>query len=324
MSDQSPDNQQAPSGERGEPRLNIGAVERATGIPSSTLRTWERRYGFPDPERTESGHRRYAPSIVGRLRLVSRALDHGYRPSQVVPLPARELEELVEPTQKPASSSPSADTDDVHGPEWLEEWMHEIATLDGDALTAAFREAWTRQGGLRFIEERIVPLLDRLGEAWRNGEIGIAHEHQASEQIRDFLSSKWRPLSERSAGPSAVCATLPGEDHVLGIHIVSTVLAMAGCHIVFLGGNTPPGELLQAARLETTGLVAVSFSQHYDPRVAASSLADLADRLPESVDLIAGGGGAPESLQGVRTFSDLDSLYDWALALAHPAGTIQP
>ena len=29
----------------------IGAVERDTGIGRDTLRIWERRYGFPVPER---------------------------------------------------------------------------------------------------------------------------------------------------------------------------------------------------------------------------------------------------------------------------------
>ena len=33
-------------------------VERA-GIGEATLRAWESRYGFPDPERLASGHRRY-------------------------------------------------------------------------------------------------------------------------------------------------------------------------------------------------------------------------------------------------------------------------
>ena len=34
--------------------LSIGAVAKATGIRVETLRTWERRYGFPRPERTGS------------------------------------------------------------------------------------------------------------------------------------------------------------------------------------------------------------------------------------------------------------------------------
>ena len=31
--------------------LSIAAVERDTGLSKDTLRVWERRYGFPVPER---------------------------------------------------------------------------------------------------------------------------------------------------------------------------------------------------------------------------------------------------------------------------------
>jgi len=65
--------------ENDDATLSIGAVSRATGIPTSTLRTWERRYGFPDPARTESGHRRYTPSVVSHLELLARAIDAGHR-----------------------------------------------------------------------------------------------------------------------------------------------------------------------------------------------------------------------------------------------------
>lgn len=52
--------------------LSIGDVVRATGLGEATLRAWERRYGFPQPEREPSGHRRYATEEVERiLRVVA-------------------------------------------------------------------------------------------------------------------------------------------------------------------------------------------------------------------------------------------------------------
>ncbi|HSR27153.1 MAG TPA: MerR family transcriptional regulator [Actinomycetes bacterium] len=35
--------------ERRELRYRVAAVERMTGIPASTLRSWERRHGWPRP-----------------------------------------------------------------------------------------------------------------------------------------------------------------------------------------------------------------------------------------------------------------------------------
>lgn len=42
--------------------LTIGDLETRTGVPSSTLRAWERRLGFPTPVRSVGGQRRYRES----------------------------------------------------------------------------------------------------------------------------------------------------------------------------------------------------------------------------------------------------------------------
>ena len=65
--------------------LSIGTLSSATGVPVDTLRTWERRYGFPVPTtRTGGSHRRYAAETIVQVRLIVRALELGHRPSAVV------------------------------------------------------------------------------------------------------------------------------------------------------------------------------------------------------------------------------------------------
>ncbi|NPD06883.1 MerR family DNA-binding transcriptional regulator [Nocardioides sp. zg-1308] len=44
--------------------LTIGELAHRTGVPITTLRSWESRYGFPRPDRAAGGHRRYAESDV--------------------------------------------------------------------------------------------------------------------------------------------------------------------------------------------------------------------------------------------------------------------
>ena len=45
--------------------LTIGDLARLTGVPTTTLRSWESRYGFPRPTREADGaHRRYPESEV--------------------------------------------------------------------------------------------------------------------------------------------------------------------------------------------------------------------------------------------------------------------
>lgn len=51
--------------------LTIGAVSARTGVSVPVLRSWEDRYGFPQPDRLPGGHRRYSEADVARvLRVV--------------------------------------------------------------------------------------------------------------------------------------------------------------------------------------------------------------------------------------------------------------
>jgi DICT domain-containing protein len=50
--------------------LAIKDVAERTGIAAGTIRMWEQRYGFPAPDRTPSGYRRYTQDDVEALRKV--------------------------------------------------------------------------------------------------------------------------------------------------------------------------------------------------------------------------------------------------------------
>ena len=51
----------------GETEYSIAAVSKLTGVSCHALRVWERRYGFPVPHRSASGHRRYSRDQVRLL-----------------------------------------------------------------------------------------------------------------------------------------------------------------------------------------------------------------------------------------------------------------
>ena len=57
--------------------LTIREVAERTGIGQPTLRMWEQRYGFPEPRRLPSGHRRYSEEDVECLVQVDEARRSG-------------------------------------------------------------------------------------------------------------------------------------------------------------------------------------------------------------------------------------------------------
>jgi DNA-binding transcriptional MerR regulator len=58
-------------------QISIGELATRSGVPVATIRAWERRHGFPAPERLPSGHRRYSDGDVDALIDVRRRQAEG-------------------------------------------------------------------------------------------------------------------------------------------------------------------------------------------------------------------------------------------------------
>src|ERR1700709_2811023 len=50
------------------PGIRTNAAAEVLGVSPNTLRSWERRYGFPTPKRTEGNHRNYELVELQTLR----------------------------------------------------------------------------------------------------------------------------------------------------------------------------------------------------------------------------------------------------------------
>lgn len=279
--------------------MSIGALSRATGVPVSTLRTWERRYGFPSPERLPSGHRRYRSTAVGRLRLVAQALEQGHRASSVLGEPAEALRRRLALAQPVGSDASSA---------FVAACLTCAAAFDVEGLEAALLRAAGEHGTLAFLEHRLAPLVVALGEAWADGRLAVAQEHAAAERLGRVLVGIWGPLSDRQQGPEVVCACLPGERHTLGLHMAAVCAAVAGGRVRFVGADTPLVDIVLAAQGARAVLVSVSSAAQRG--AVAGQLTTLRAALPAAVELVIGGAGAPETAGTLRpgTFSELVAM----------------
>lgn len=51
--------------------ISIGEVAQIMGVTSATIRSWESRYGWPQPVRTRGSHRRYHRDSLGCFQRVA-------------------------------------------------------------------------------------------------------------------------------------------------------------------------------------------------------------------------------------------------------------
>jgi methylmalonyl-CoA mutase cobalamin-binding subunit len=295
--------------------LSIGTLSSATGVPVDTLRTWERRYGFPAPTaRTEGSHRRYPAETITSVALIVKALEQGHRPSAVIGRDPEELRRLLAATA--VRADPAHETSPGSAPERVGHWLELTLELDGAGLRSELQLCLAQLGVLEFLEHYLGPYLVAVGEGWASGQLRVSHEHFASEQVRDFLSGQWRTLNERASDTgraNIVLATPPGERHVLGLHMAAWVVTRADARVVFLGADTPMAEVAFAAERHAARGIALSVAKGYRGDLG-QQLRELTRRLPPGASVAVGGTGSSwkGGLAPAEHLNSFSELLRWA------------
>lgn len=268
-----------------EPRHPIRVVADRTGLSPSVLRAWERRYGVVSPGRSEAGQRLYSDADIARISLLAKAAGAGRSVGQIARLPLGELEALVSEDADHAHPRPSP------AGEFLEHAYVAVAGLEPARLQTILRAAVFSLGVLEYLEAVAGPLLRRIGDAWHAGEIGIAHEHAASAAMRGTLEWLIDSLPVERNAPAVVLACPVNERHELGAMLAAGAAAQAGWRVIYLGADTPAGDIAEAARQHGARVVGVSVIAPADPSRTRAELASLRATLPARVPLLAGGSG---------------------------------
>ena len=234
-----------------EPLYNIGVVSRMTGISMATLRAWERRYDFPDSDRTAGGHRLYSERDVMRLRWVRERIEEGMQTAQAINA-LRHQEATGHMLQAPAEYMRSENTTTAGSSDHLRIYQNRLVdalikqdlaladTILAESLAAASPDA--------MILEVISPTLAELGEAWHSGQVSVATEHLATNYLRQKL------LMWMMSGPPAynrnpiVLACGPDELHEGSLLILGALLQRRGWRVAYLGQTVPLEEVADIVR----------------------------------------------------------------------------
>lgn len=288
--------------------MNIGAVERDTGLGKDTLRVWERRYGFPQPIRDANGERLYPAVQVERLRLIKRLIDQGHRPGRLIAASADDLMQLADAYQSAKRAAEPADHSALTAP-----LLALLKAHDAEGLRQALGQAMLRQGLLSFVTHTVAALNRAVGDAWMRGELAVFDEHLYAEQLNSLLRQAIGSLPANPEGrPRILLTTVPEERHVLGLLMAECLLSLDGATCISLGAQTPLADIVLATAAHRADIVALSFSSSFPTRQSAPLLAQLRALLPPTVRLWAGGAGSARlaAIDGVETMSTLEAALD--------------
>ena len=206
-------------------RTNAAAV--MLGISPNTLRSWERRYGFPKPQRSAGGHRQYSLTEIEALRLT---LAETHNVSSAISL-ARERGE---------------------GPSTPSRLTAAFTSFDEDGANRMLEESL----GLRSVERTIEEvLLDAVTSLFEPG-VSTAEYEFAWRHAVGWLSAQRRlaPPATRREGAMIFDASSPCDLDAIYAQALEVVLRRAGVRTLSL---TPSIELHPAgpgaARAQSRG-----------------------------------------------------------------------
>jgi DNA-binding transcriptional MerR regulator len=197
-------------------RTNAAAV--MLGISPNTLRSWERRYGFPSPHRSAGGHRQYSLTEIESLRLT---LAETHNVSSAISL-ARERGQ---------------------GPPTYSRLAGAFASFDEEAANRMLEESLGLRSVERTIEEVLLAAVETRAEADRKSaeyEFGWRH-------ATGWLSAQRRltPPASRNEGVLIFDASAPCDLDTVHAQALEVLLRRAGLRTLTL---TPAIELTRLGR----------------------------------------------------------------------------
>lgn len=272
------------------PRYNTAAVVRLSDVPAATFRAWERRYGFPKPERLPAGQRLYSERDVAAIRWLHEQTERGLTISRAVALV---LEALASPEQR-RSAGPGGRP----APDLAADLGASLLSADQSRADAILAEAFALYPIETVALEVMQPLLIEIGERWHRSELSVADEHYVTNYLLRKLFGLISAYDGRSRRGVIVTACAPGEWHEVGILMVSLFLTRRGYRVLYLGPNLPLESLARELPRLRPDLVCLS-----------AAMPDTAVALARGLREVAGAAdGATRFAVGGRAFRDDPTL----------------
>ncbi len=258
-------------------QYTVQAAARATGVTESRLRTWERRYGIPSPDRSATGRRLYSEEDLQVIRRMAALVEAGLPAAQAAD--AARTDAQVELPTAPAAPPHAA----------VSALVEAAGRFDETAVAAVLAGVLERLGWRAALEVVVFPALRTTGREWERGRLTPAHEHFLAELIRSRLAVAIAATPEPPAAAPVVLLACPEDErHDIGLAALWLMLRQAGTRVCYLGADVPTADLIAAAeQLRPAAVCLAATASAALPMLGIAARAVIASRL--SLQLFVGG-----------------------------------
>jgi DNA-binding transcriptional MerR regulator len=212
----------------------IKDLEKISGIKAHTIRIWEQRYQFLQPQRTETNIRTYSSDELKTILNVSLLNKYGFKISHIDKMSSDQMEEKIL----------SLNQIDAQKERVVNALIKEMVSLNMANFERQMDTYIGQKGIEKTIIEIIFPFMERVGILWVTNHINPAQEHLATNLIRQKIILGIEKLPPVLQYSKRIVLFMPeGEYHEIGLLYVSFLLKQRGIFVDYLGTNVPMVDL---------------------------------------------------------------------------------
>lgn len=234
-------------------KYSIKDLENLTGIKAHTLRIWEQRYGLVSPQRTDTNIRLYSDDDLKKLLNVAVLVHAGHKISAVATMEPSALHSAVQ----------RAALEEAEYESQISSLKRAMLEFDESSFTAVLEQSFRQIGEGDTFTGLVAGFIYTIGTLWQTDAISVAHEHFASNLIKQKLYAALDALAVPQVQPDKgyTLLYLPEEElHELGLLYLHYYLKFKGVPTLFLGQSVPLMYMREALNTVPVAAVASVFT----------------------------------------------------------------
>jgi DNA-binding transcriptional MerR regulator len=256
----------------------IKDLETLTGVKAHTIRIWEKRYGFVNPDRTDTQIRTYSDQELTMLLNVAMLNKTGMKISHIAQLNSDEIASKVWEIK----SNPNDDLG-------IEKLILALVEMDEVLFHHTLSDLVKSVGLFNTFLDYLIPFLDRIGVMWLVGSINTAQEHFISHLIRQRVIAETDKLEIPSKTEAPIMLFLPEHEwHEISLLFYQYVLRKKGINTVYLGQSLPFDSLIECIDKIKPKALLTSWLTSVDEKFLINYFKNLG-REAKSIKIYAGG-----------------------------------
>jgi MerR family transcriptional regulator, light-induced transcriptional regulator len=259
--------------------FTIKDLENLSGIKAHTIRIWEQRYTFLNPQRTDTNIRYYSNVELKTVLNIALLNKFGYKISHIDKMTPDEMKEKIL-----SLSQVQAQQERI-----VNEMIHCMVDMRMEEFEAVLDNYILAKGIEKAITQIIFPFMERIGVLWQTNHINPAQEHLVTNIVRQKLIVGIETTTSHYKQSTSVLLFLPeGEHHELGILFMNYLLKSRGISILYVGANIPIKDVEYVANVKKPDLLYTHLTSVANNFNFEKFLINIQNRMPDFKLVVSG------------------------------------